>query len=160
MRSWTRVDKKLLRTLYLKEQLPIAQMALRLNRSTASKSVWELITGLGAGKSREWFIAEDIRKAPLSVQSAWLRAFFDDEAHFDPHGRIRARSVNRPGLEQVASMLRRFVPCHLTPARGLYPDDSCYLVVNKPGRERFLRLIGSSKYPPTSDETAPAVVET
>ena len=112
-----------------------------------SKAVWELMRRLGAGKSRDWFIGREILSSPPDVQQAWLKAFFDDEAHFDPHGRIRARSVNRRGLEQAAEMLRRFVPCHLTPAQGLYPDSSCYLVVNKPYRSQFLRVIGSSKAP-------------
>lgn len=108
-----------------------------------SKAVWELIKRLGAGKSREWSIAQEILDAPVAVQAAWLKAFFDDEAHFDPLGRIRVRSVNRPGLEQVAIMLRGFVPCHLTPAAGLYPDESCYLVVSAVFRAQFLHLIGS-----------------
>lgn len=111
-----------------------------------SKAVWELIKRLGAGKSRQWSIAQEILDAPVEVQAAWLKAFFDDEAHFDPLGRIRVRSVNRPGLEQVAIMLRRFVPCHLTPAKGLYPDESCYLVVPTAFRAQFLRMIGSTKF--------------
>jgi len=112
-----------------------------------SKAVWELMRHLGAGRSREWSIGSEVVQAPLEAQLAWLRAFFDDEAHFDPHGRIRVRSVNRAGLEQTARMLRRFVPCHLTPTAGLYPDHSCYLVVNKQFRERFLRMVGSLKCP-------------
>ena len=110
-----------------------------------SKAVWELMKRLGAGKSREWSIGSDIVQGPIEVQAAWLRAFFDDEAHFVPKGGIRVRSVNRPGLEQAASMLRRFVPCHLTPVAGLYPDHSCYLVVPTSARARCLELIGSLK---------------
>ncbi|MBI4598287.1 MAG: hypothetical protein HY737_07820 [Candidatus Omnitrophica bacterium] len=113
-----------------------------------SKAVWELIRSLGAGKSRQWTVNSVILKGAWEIQAAWLRAFFDDEAHFDPQGRIRARSVNRPGLEQVALMLRRFVPCHLTPKTGLYPDDSCYLVVLAAARPKFLEQIGSLKYHP------------
>jgi len=111
-----------------------------------SKGAWELLTVLGAGRSRTWVIHESIQRASGAVQRAWLLAFFDDEAHFDPHGRIRVRSVNRTGLEQAASMLRRFVPCHITPRHGLYPDESCYLVVPARARKIFLRLIGSSKF--------------
>ncbi|MBI2884728.1 MAG: hypothetical protein HYY15_00975 [Candidatus Omnitrophica bacterium] len=111
-----------------------------------SKAAWELLQNLGAGKSRNWWIAEPILSAPDEIVKAWLQAFFDDEACFVPNGGIRVRSVNRPGLEQVASMLRRFMPCHFTPARGLYPDHSCYLVVLKLYRPRFLQLIGSLKF--------------
>jgi len=112
-----------------------------------SKPVWELLKRLGAGKSRSWFIGEEIRVASRVIQATWLHAFFDDEAHFDPQGRIRVRSVNRQGLEQAASMLRLFVPCHLTPQQGLYPDHSCYLVVSARSRNTFFQLIGSSKFP-------------
>ena len=111
-----------------------------------SKDAWELLTGLGAGKSRHWRVDREITKGSGSIKAAWLKAFFDDEAHFDPAGRIRVRSVNRPGLEQAALMLRQFVPCHITPLKGLYPDDSCYLVVPSSARDRFLRLIGSTKF--------------
>ena len=115
-----------------------------------SKAVWELLTGFGAGGSRRWWIHDTILNGERAVQAAWLHAFFDDEAHFDPQGRIRVRSVNRRGLEQAASMLRHFVPCHLTPAQGLYPDDSCYLVVPSAARPEFLRMIGSTKFTPLS----------
>jgi len=111
-----------------------------------SKAALELLRRLGAGKSRTWFIHDEILQADDRVVAAWLKAFFDDEAHFVPNGGIRVRSVSRPGLEQAAQMLRRFVPCHLTPARGLYRDDSCYLVVPTSARGEFLRSIGSTKY--------------
>jgi hypothetical protein len=112
-----------------------------------SKRVWEFLTHLGAGKSRTWRIHESIQCADDSVVAAWLHAFFDDEAHFVPTGGIRVRSVNRLGLEQAAGMLRRFVPCHITPTLGLYPDHSCYLVVPKAAQADFLRFVGSTKFP-------------
>lgn len=112
-----------------------------------SMDAWMVLKRLGAGKSRDWFIHDEISQADDTVKAAWLRAFFDDEAHFVPNGGIRVRSVNRPGLEQAAQMLRRFVPCHLTPAVGLYPDTSCYLAVPKSARKRFFELIGSGKCP-------------
>ena len=111
-----------------------------------SKAVWQLLKDLGAGKSRVWRISPLIVHADDAVVAAWIKAFFDDEAHFVPDGGIRVRSVNRPGLEQLAVMLRRFVPCHLTPTQGLYPDSSCYLVVLKSARTQFLQLIGSTKF--------------
>ena len=111
-----------------------------------SKVVWEWMKRMGAGKSREWFIHEDILQSGHAIKTAWIKAFFDDEAHFVPRGGIRVRSVNRPGLEQLAQMVRQFVPCHLTPTQGLYPDHSCYLAVPAAARPKFLRLIGSTKY--------------
>lgn len=110
-----------------------------------SMNAWKILKRLGAGKSRDWFIHEEILHSDDTVKAAWLRTFFDDEAHFVPNGGIRVRSVNRPGLEQAAQMLQRFVPCHLTPAVGLYPDETCYLAVPKSARKRFLELIGSTK---------------
>lgn len=111
-----------------------------------SKEAWDFLAHLGAGRSREWKIPREIREADVSVRMAWLQAFFDDEAHFDPQGRIRVRSVNRAGLEQAAEMLRSFLPCHITPQRGLYKDDSCYLVVLGVHRDRFMKAIGSLKF--------------
>lgn len=75
--------------------------------------------------------------------AAWLQAFFDDEAHFGIRGRIRVRSVNRRGLRQAATMLRRFTRCQLTPRYGLYKDGSCYLVVPASERQGFLRRVGA-----------------
>ncbi len=111
-----------------------------------SKVVWEWMKRMGAGKSRDWFIHEDILQSGHAIKAAWIHAFFDDEAHFVPKGGIRVRSVNRPGLEQLAQMVRQFVPCHLTPRSGLYPDETCYLAVLAADRPKFLRLIGSTKY--------------
>lgn len=72
-----------------------------------SKAVWELMKRFGAGRSREWFISKEILDAGPQIHAAWIHAFFDDEAHFVPRGGIRVRSVNRPGLEQLARMVRR-----------------------------------------------------
>ncbi len=110
-----------------------------------SKAAWEWLTRMGAGKSREWFIPEAISKASRPVRAAWAQAFFDDEGHFESWGRIRARSVNRNGIEQLAHMLGPIVPCHVTPARGLYKDSSCYLVIPAVHGAKFLRVIGSLK---------------
>lgn len=110
-----------------------------------SKAIWSTLKQLGAGRSREWRIPSAILNGSQEVRAAWLRALFDDEAHFDPQGRIRVRSVNRVGIEQAAAMLRRFVPCHVTPNAGLYRDGSCYLAVRSGHRGRFMRLIGSQK---------------
>lgn len=113
-----------------------------------SREVWSYLRNLGAGGSREWRIPEEITGGPGSIKAAWISAFFDDEAHFVPDGGIRVRSVNRRGIEQIVPMLRAFVPCHVTPSRGLYPDGTCYLVVPKAAQGRFLSAIGSLKFRP------------
>lgn len=111
-----------------------------------SREVWSYLKNLGAGGSREWRIPEEITGGPALIRAAWISAFFDDEAHFVPTGGIRVRSVNRPGIEQIVTMLRAFVPCHVTPSHGLYPDGSCYLAVPKSAQAQFLKVIGSLKF--------------
>lgn len=110
-----------------------------------SRAAWDWLRAMGAGKSREWFIPRVIRRGHPEIRIAWTQAFFDDEGHFESWGRIRARSVNRRGLEQLARMLRPLIPCHITPSQGLYPDGSCYLVIPAQHGAKFLTMIGSIK---------------
>ena len=117
-----------------------------------SREIWSYLKNLGAGGSREWRIPGEITGGPELIKEVWISAFFDDEAHFVPMGGIRVRSVNRPGIEQIVSMLRAFVPCHVTPSRGLYPDGSCYLAVPKSARDHFLKVIGSLKFTPNQEK--------
>lgn len=111
-----------------------------------SKDVWVLLKELGAGKSRDWFISPKIMKAEKEIKKNWIRAFFDDEAYFNDHGRIRVRSVNRKGLAQVMRLLKVFVPCHITPKNGYYPDRSVYLNINKNDAQDYFSKIGSLRY--------------
>ncbi len=111
-----------------------------------SKDVWTLLKELGAGKSRDWFISKKIMNANSNIKKNWIRAFFDDEAYFNDGGRIRVRSVNRDGLVQVMSMLKRFAPCHITPKIGTYPDTSVYLNINKSEAAKYFSKIGSLRY--------------
>ena len=108
-----------------------------------SRDVWLLLKNLGAGKSRDWFISPEIMNAGKEVKRNWIRAFFDDEACFNAGGRIRVRSVNRDGLAQVMKMARVFVPCHITPENGYYPDHSAYLNINKIDAPKYFSKIGS-----------------
>ena len=111
-----------------------------------SKDVWDLLKELGAGKSRDWFISPKIMNASKEIRKNWIHAFFDDEACFNAGGRIRVRSVNRKGLTQLMKMLKEFVPCHITPKKDYYPDESIYLNINKNDAEKYFSKIGSLRY--------------
>lgn len=113
-----------------------------------SKDVWNLLKGLGGGKSRDWFVSSKIMKAGKEIKKNWIRAFFDDEACFNDGGRIRVRSVNRNGLTQVMKMLKEFVPSHITPKKNYYPDHSVYLNINKSDAGKYFSKIGSLRYKP------------
>jgi hypothetical protein len=47
----------------------------------SGKKVYDIITGLGAGKSHDWFISKRIFNSNKKVKIAWLKSFLDDEAH-------------------------------------------------------------------------------
>jgi len=113
-----------------------------------SRDVRKLLEELGAGKSHDWFISPKITKADKESKKNWIRAFFDDEACFNAGGRIRVRSVNRNGLTQVMRMAREFVPCHITPKKKYYPDNSVYLNINKGDAAKYFSKIGSLRYRP------------
>jgi len=103
-----------------------------------SKKAWEFLKNLGAGTSYSWKISKIFLEASPKIKRAWVRAFFDDEAHFSKDGRIRVKSVNRNGLRQVQILLHEFIPCHLTPQKKSYTDGTYYLNVLKSNRERFI----------------------
>lgn len=111
-----------------------------------SMPVWKLLKELGGGKSRDWFISPKIVNAGKKIKKNWIRAFFDDEACFNAGGRIRVRSVNRKGITQLREMLEEFLPSHITPKNGLYPDSSVYLNINKADAEKYFSKIGSIRY--------------
>ncbi len=75
----------------------------------SAKWIYEKVTFLGAGKSHDWFIHDEILASPRAVKAAWLQAFFDDEAHVSrPQKRIVLNIVNKPGLRQVKKLLQEF----------------------------------------------------
>lgn len=77
-------------------------------RSIKGKWVYERLKHLGAGKSREWFVGEELLNANSSIISEWLKAFFDDEGHVDVESNyITLNSVNFSGLKQVQELLRK-----------------------------------------------------
>jgi hypothetical protein len=74
-----------------------------------AKWVYERLKSFGAGKSKEWFIADEIMTAKKTILKEWLKAFFDDEAYVDIRNfRICLNSVNLNGLEQIQELLRKF----------------------------------------------------
>lgn len=111
-----------------------------------SRDVRMLLEKLGAGKSRDWFISPKIMRANKEIKKNWIRAFFDDEACFNARGRIRVRSVNRKGVTQAMQLLRAFLPGHITPKKGYYPDGSVYLNINKNDAPKYFSKIGSLRY--------------
>jgi hypothetical protein len=112
-----------------------------------SKRIWDFFRKLGVSDSHSWTIPDSIINGSKEIQKNWLRAFFDDEADFDDNGRIRVKIVNKKGLIQVMKMLKRFVPCHLTPKRGFYWGKTVCLNINKKDVPKFFSEIGSVRYP-------------
>ncbi|RJQ19039.1 hypothetical protein C4580_05665 [Candidatus Woesearchaeota archaeon] len=75
----------------------------------SGKWVYLLLKSLGAGKSRDWFISKRILNSSADVKSAWLQAFFDDEATVSvKQKRIVVNSVNYDGIKQVQFLLKGF----------------------------------------------------
>jgi hypothetical protein len=72
-----------------------------------NKAMFLLLKNLKAGGSREWSIPAIIF-GNRSALKEWLIAYFDDEAHVEKHrNRIRVKSVNDKGLNQVRSCLKK-----------------------------------------------------
>ncbi|HXK32373.1 MAG: hypothetical protein A2Z68_01610 [Candidatus Nealsonbacteria bacterium RBG_13_38_11] len=108
-----------------------------------SKKAYELLKRLGAGGSFVWKIPKEITGSSNAIMKNWIRAFFDDEADFDDDGRIRVKCVNKKGLIQLLKMLRKFVPCHLTPKKGFYWGKTVCININKKDSPKFFSKIGS-----------------
>jgi hypothetical protein len=113
----------------------------------SSKRLWEFLKEMGASDSYSWSIPESIINGSKEIQKNWIRAFFDDEADFDDDGRIRVKIVNKRALAQVMEMLKKFVPCHLTPKKGYYWGKTVCLNINKKDTPKFFSQIGSIRYP-------------
>jgi len=120
----------------------IYKNAIKVN----SKRIWEFLRKMGAGNSYNWNIPKEIRNGSKEVQKNWIRAFFDDEAYFNDKGRIRVKCINKEGLKQIIEMLRKFVPCHLTPKKGFYWGKTVCVNINKKDAPKFFSKIGSIRY--------------
>lgn len=108
----------------------------------AGKKIFEQFVLLGAGKSRDWFISRKILYSDDKVIAAWLNAFFDDEGTVDySRNRVRAKSVNLKGLEQVNRMLQKIgINSHIT---GPNNDNTWYVTTKD--LKKFNNLIGFSE---------------
>ena len=111
-----------------------------------SKKIWSFLKQMGAGNSHNWSIPDSIINSSKEIQRNWIRAFFDDEADFDDDGRIRVKCVNKKGLIQLMEMLKKFVPCHLTPKKGFYWGKTVCININKKDVPKFFSKIGSIRY--------------
>lgn len=121
----------------------IKPIKIRCEIRFKSKRVFDRIKSLGGGNTREWFISNEIRTSKNNVKSEWLKAFFDDEATVDiKTGRIRIKSMNKKGLEQVKDMLNDFgVKSSIT---GPNIDKSMYLSISRIYSQKFKNKIGFS----------------
>jgi hypothetical protein len=110
----------------------------------SAKWVYSLITKLGAGKSRDGYIAEEITTARPAVKIAWLRAFFDDEAHVSMKPRrIRLNIVNLNGLEQIKRLLEDLgISCVVLGPYRYRQYYSYHLDIKKKDVSRYAEVIG------------------
>lgn len=113
-----------------------------------SRRIWEFFKEMEVGDSHSWRIPKEIRNGSKKIMKNWIRAFFDDDAHFNANGRIRLKIVNKKGLIQIMEMLRKFVPCHITPKKGFYWGNTVCLNINKKNAPKFFSKIGSIRYDP------------
>ncbi len=75
----------------------------------SGKWIFERAKKLGAGKSFDWFISDEILNAKKEISREWIKAFFDDEAHVELRNfTIVVNSVNKKGLKQIRILLKRF----------------------------------------------------
>ena len=119
------------------------------SNQVAAKGKWlyQRLKKFGAGKSRDWFIGDEILTAEKSIIREWLRAFFDNEAFVELRKiRISIDSVNPDGLRQVQELLKK-MGVNETSFTGpyLYKKSDIYrLSILKEDVERFAVYVGFS----------------
>lgn len=125
----------------MKNVFDIKARKVRMELRFRSKRVFDRLTELGAGKSREWHISKTIKNSSKIVKKEWIKAFFDDEATVDiQNKRIRVKSVNFKGLNDVKSLLEDFsIKSVIT---GPNIDNSWYLTLSCKNVEIFRKKIG------------------
>lgn len=110
-----------------------------------AKWILDRLSYLGAGKSHEWFISEEIMCSKKGLIIEWLRAFFDDEAYVDKFcNNITLNVVNKQGLKQIQNLFNR-LGIHETSLTGPYFYKKYYtyrLKVLKSGLVKFHKIIG------------------
>jgi hypothetical protein len=120
----------------IKKQFNIKPQKKAIEIRTRSKRIFERISELGGGNSRKWFIGQEIINSEKNVKIQWIRAFFDDECTFEEtSGRIRVKSVNKSGLNQIKELLGDLrINSNIT---GPNIDKTHYLTINKKNLKQF-----------------------
>ncbi|MDE1869825.1 MAG: hypothetical protein KGH71_02445 [Candidatus Micrarchaeota archaeon] len=105
------------------------------------KWIFDRLRGMGALDSHSWRIDSQIFEGYKKLQLEWLKAFFDDEGTVDTsRKRVRIKSVNKNGLEQIGIMLSQVgIKSVIT---GPNSDKTWYLTVNKGDLIKFSKFIG------------------
>ncbi|UCD03792.1 MAG: LAGLIDADG family homing endonuclease [Candidatus Woesearchaeota archaeon] len=105
-----------------------------------SKRVFKKISELGGGKSDSWFISKEVFNSDKTIKMEWIRAFFDDECTFDIISkRIRIKSTNKKGLNQVMNLLLDLkIPSNVT---GPNKGNTFYLTIKKENVLDFHKII-------------------
>ena len=90
--------------------------------------------------SYTWFVPSFILQSQKRIKTNWLRAFFDDEATVcKDKKRIRVKSMNHFGLQQVARLLGDIgIKTKIT---GQSCDRSWYLNVYRDDIEKYQKLV-------------------
>jgi len=124
----------------IKKQFNIKPQKKTIEIRTRSKRIFERISKLGGGNSRGWFIAQEILNSKEKIKTQWIRAFFDDECTFEEKtGRIRVKSVNESGLNQIKKLLKEIdIESNIT---GPNTDKTHYLTINKKNLKQFNKKI-------------------
>ena len=112
------------------KQFKVKPQKLKNEIRTKSKRIFERISNLGGGNSRNWFISKEIFSSNEEIKIQWIRAFFDDECTFEEYtGRIRVKSVNKKGLIQIKKLIKILgINSNIT---GQNIDKTYYLTINR-----------------------------
>ena len=112
------------------KQFNVKPQKLKNEIRTKSKRIFERISNLGGGNSRNWFISKEIFSSNEEIKIQWIRAFFDDECTFEEYtGRIRVKSVNKKGLIQIKKLIKILgINSNIT---GQNIDKTYYLTINR-----------------------------
>jgi intein/homing endonuclease len=108
-------------------------------RANSVKKILSRLKLLGKN-SHNWFIPYEVLNASKDVRVNWLRAFFDDEGTVEKSRlRIRIKSVNLKGLEQVKAMLEELgICCTLT---GPNCDKTWFLSISGKNVLKFAEIV-------------------
>jgi len=109
-----------------------------------AKWLYDLFRSFGAGKSKEWYVPNEIMSASNNIRIEWLKAFFDDEAYISKtRKRIVLNIVNKKGLKQIQLLLRKLgIESKLGGPYFYKKYYSYHLTLYKNYIKRYYELIG------------------